>query len=227
MILSLKNIVYTHKKNNVTVLDNVTIDFSRGNVYGILGKPGVGKTTLLALIAGMDTVSSGTILFKHQNLETLDRDLYRQQEIGTIFQQYNVLLNETALATLNLCTPNATMQVQRNDFFYEALKKVGIDKKLANQKIKKLSTANQQRVYLAKAMINDPKIVLIDEPMESLSELSLKMVMEYIRIYAENENKCIIITSQSKAIAEGVDELWGLNGGKLSFIKNNVANGKL
>ena len=75
---------------------------------------------------------------------------------------------------------------------------------------------------MAQAVIKDPKIVLIDEPIESLSELSLEMVMEYIRIYAKNENKCVIISSRSKAIAEHVDELWGLNGGKLSFIKDNV-----
>lgn len=84
-----------------------------------------------------------------------------------------------------------------------------------------MSIANQQRIYLAKALINDPEIVLIDEPAVTLSELSLEMIMEYIRIYAKNENKCIIISSQSKVIAEYVDELWGLNGGKLSFIKDN------
>ncbi len=225
MILSLKNIVYTHKKNKVTVLDDVTIDFLPGKVYGILGKRGVGKTALLALIAGIDTVDSGTILFNNQSLEKIDRDHYRQQEIGTVFQQYNLLPNETALTTLKLCTLNSC--IQGNDPLYEALKKVGIDKKLANQKIKKLSVSNQQRVYLTKAIINDPEIVLIDEPVVSLSELPLEMVMEYIRIYAKNENKCIIISSRSKAIAAYVDELWGLNGGKLSFIKDNVENKKL
>lgn len=222
MILSLKNIVYTHKKNNVTVLDDVTIDFSLGQVYGILGKSGAGKTTLLALLAGLDKVSSGDILFKNRNLNAINRDHYRQQEIGAIFQQYNVLSNETALTMLKLCALNSTVQEKDERYFYEALKKVGINEKLAKQKIKKLSVANQQRVYLAQAVIKDPKIILIDEPVESLSELSLEMVMEYIRIYAKNENKCVIISSRSKAIAEYVDELWGLNGGKLSFIKDNV-----
>lgn len=227
MILSLKNIVYTYKKSKETMLNGITIDFSPGKVYGILGKSGAGKTTLLALIAGLDTVNSGAILFKNQNLEKIDRDNYRQQEIGTVFQQYNVLLNETALTALKLSTLNSAIQVQGNTYFYEALKKVGIDEKLANQKIKKLSASNQQRVYLAQSIINNPKIILIDEPLESLSELSLEMVMEYVRIYAKNENKCIIISSQSKSIAEYVDELWGLNGGKLSFIKDNVEKRRL
>ncbi|MBO0472314.1 ATP-binding cassette domain-containing protein [Enterococcus ureasiticus] len=222
MILSLKKIVYTNKKNDVTVLNDITIDFSLGKVYGILGKQGAGKTTLLALIAGLDTVDSGTILFKNQNLENIDRDNYRRQEIGTVFQYYNVLSNETALTTLKLCKSNTVPK--GNSYFYEALKKVGIDEKVANQKIKKIAVSNQQRVYLAKAIINDPEIVLIDEPAASLSELSLEMIMEYIRIYAKNENKCVVISSQSKAIAEYVDELWGLNGGKLSFIKDNIEN---
>ncbi|WP_242586426.1 ATP-binding cassette domain-containing protein [Candidatus Enterococcus ikei] len=225
MILSLKNIVYTHKKNNVTVLDDITINFYSGKVYGILGKSGVGKTTLLALIAGLDKVNSGGIFFKNQNLENIDRDNYRRHEIGTVFQQYNVLSNETALTTLKLCTSSSV--TQGNDYFYDALKKVGIDEKIANRKIKKLSVSNQQRIYLAKAIVNNPEIVLIDEPVASLSELSLDIIMEYIRIYAKNENKCIIISSQSKAIAEYVDELWGLNGGKLSFIKDNVEQNKL
>ncbi|MET3563907.1 ABC-type lipoprotein export system ATPase subunit [Enterococcus rotai] len=222
MILSLKNIVYTHKKNKETVLDDVTIDFSLGKVYGILGKSGVGKTTLLALIAGMDKVSSGELLFKRCNLTKLDRDRYRRQEIGAIFQQYNVLSNETAVTMLKLCTLNSDTQRKSDGYFYEALRKVGLDEKLANQKIKKMSVSNRQRVYLAQAVINDPKIMLIDDPVESLSELSLDVVMEYIRIYAKNEDKCIIIASRSKVIAEYVDELWGLNGGKLSFIKDNV-----
>ncbi|EOH93983.1 hypothetical protein UAW_02404 [Enterococcus haemoperoxidus ATCC BAA-382] len=225
MILSLKNIVYTYKKNNMTVLDGTTIGFSSGKVYGILGKSGAGKTTLLALLAGLDKVNSGGIFFKNQNLENIDRDNYRRHEIGTVFQQYNVLSNETALTALKLCASSSV--TQGNDYFYDALKKVGIDEKVANQKIKKISVSNQQRVYLAKAIVNDPEIVLIDEPAESLSELSLDMVMEYIRIYAKNENKCIIISSQSKAIAGYVDELWGLNGGKLSFIKDNVEQDKL
>lgn len=219
MILSLKNIVYTNKKNNVTVLDDTTIDFSLGKVYGILGKSGGGKTTLLALIAGLDKLDSGTIFYKNQNVEKIDRDNYRRHEIGTVFQQYNVLSNETALANLNLSASSAV--AHGNGYFYDALKKVGIDEKVARQKLKKLSIANQQRIYLAKALINDPEIVLIDEPAVTLSELSLEMIMEYIRIYAKNENKCIIISSQSKMIAEYVDELWGLNGGKLSFIKDN------
>ncbi|EPI11638.1 ATP-binding cassette domain-containing protein [Enterococcus faecalis] len=222
MILSLKNIVYTHKKNNLTVLEDVTIDFSLGQVYGILGKRGAGKTTLLALLAGLDKVSSGDIFFEKHNLNTINRDHYRQQEIGAIFQQYNVLSNATALTMLKLCALNSTVQGKGDPYFYEALKKVGINEKLAKQKIKKLSVTNQQRVYLAQAAIKDPKIVLIDEPVESLSKLSLKMVMECIRIYAKNENKCVIISSRSKTIAEYVDELWGLNGGKLSFIKDNV-----
>ncbi|WP_249921848.1 ATP-binding cassette domain-containing protein [Candidatus Enterococcus palustris] len=209
----------------MTVLNGITIDCSPGKVYGILGKAGAGKTTLLALIAGLDKVSSGEIFYKKDNLKEIDRDHYRLQEIGSIFQQYNVLANETALTTLKLCTTNSA--AKGNAYFYEALKKVGIDEKVANLKIKKLSVSNQQRVYLAKAIINDPEIVLIDEPFESLSELSLAMVMEYIRIYAKNENKCIIISSQSKSIAAYVDELWGLNGGKLSFIKDNVEQEKI
>lgn len=222
MILSLKNVVYTHKKNKVTILDDITIDFSLGKIYGILGKSGAGKTTLLTLITGMNKVNSGELFFKNCNLNKIDRDRYRRQEIGTIFKRYNVLSNETTLNMLKLYTLNSDAQKKSDDYFYEELKKIGLEEKLANQKIKKMSDSNRQRVYLAQAIINKPKIILIDDPVESLSELSLDMVMEYLRIYAENENKCIIITSRSKVIAEYVDELWGLNGGKLSFIKDNV-----
>ncbi|MBM7689450.1 ABC transporter ATP-binding protein [Enterococcus ureilyticus] len=223
-ILSLKNIVYTHKKNQLTVLEDVTINFSMGKVYGILGKSGVGKTTLLALLAGISTVDSGSILFKEQNLELIDRNQYRQKEIGTIFQQYNVLSQVSALRFLKLCAISSAKQSYDDCYFYELLKKVGLDKKLANQPIQKLSVSNQQRVYLAKAVVNDPQIILLDDPTKSLSELSLAMVMSYLRIYAKNEKKCIIVSSESKEIADYVDELWGLNGRKLSFIKDVLEN---
>lgn len=220
-ILSLKNIVYTQKKNKMTVLEDVTIAFSTGKVYGILGKSGEGKTTLLALLAGISTVDSGSILFKEQSLERIERDQYRRKEIGTVFQQYNVLPQVTALSFLKLCADSSAKKKYDDHYFYERLKKVGIDEKLAKKPIKKLSVSNQQRVYLAKAIVNDPQIILLDEPTKSLSELPLVMVMNYLRKYAKNENKCIIVSSESKEVADYVDELWGLNGRKLSFIKDN------
>lgn len=224
-ILSLKNVVYTNKRSDITILNDVTIDFLPGKVYGILGKSGAGKSTLLALLAGLDLADSGNIYFNSKNLVDVDRDSYRREELGIIFQRFNLLTNSSVLNTLQMSLGRVEKSKKNKQFFYDSLKKIGLGEKVAHQKVKKLSTSNRQRIYLVNALINDPKIILIDEPAEALSELSLEMVMSFLRIYAKSENKCIILSSQVKTIAENVDELWGLNGGKLSFIKDNA--GKL
>lgn len=221
-ILSLKNVVYTNKRSDITILNDVTIDFLPGKIYGILGKSGAGKSTLLALLAGLETVTTGQIYFEDQDLTSLDRDTYRREELGTIFQRFNLLTNGSVLDALQMSLGRIDERRKNKQFFYNSLKKAGLDEKVAHQKVKKLSISNQQRIYLVNALINDPKIILIDEPAEALSELSLEMVMCFLRLYAKNENKCIIISSQVKTIADDVDELWGLNGGKLSFIKDNT-----
>lgn len=221
-ILSLKNVVYTNKRSDITILNDLTIDFLPGKIYGILGKSGAGKSTLLALLAGLETATSGKIYFEDQDLTSIDRDAYRREELGTIFQRFNLLTNGTVLDALQMSVGRTDKSRKNKRFLYNSLKKVGLDEKVAHQKVKKLSNSNQQRIYLINALINDPKIILIDEPAEALSELSLEMVMCFLRIYAKNENKCIIISSKGKTIADDVDELWGLNGGKLSFIKDNM-----
>jgi putative ABC transport system ATP-binding protein len=219
-ILSLKHIVYTHEKNKVTVLDDITADFEAGKVYVILGKS-TEKSTLLALLAGIDTVSKGTIMYKNQNFQKIDRDRYRRTEVGTIFQQYNLIPEASALMMFKLLSWKQGNDTER---FLSCLKKVGVDEKQANKKIKNLSFTNQQRVCLAKAVLNNPEIIILDAPEITLNHLSLEAVMTYLRMYAKNENKCVIIGSQSNEVAACADELWGLNGGKLSFIKDNTKN---
>ncbi|MGG5343094.1 hypothetical protein IGI58_000922 [Enterococcus sp. AZ020] len=218
-ILSLKNIVYTHKKSKVTMLKGITVDFSAGKVYGILGENNAEKTALLALLAGFGKISNGDVLFKNQNFQKIDRDRYRRKEVGTVFQQYNLLSDASALTMFKLLS---WRQGNDTEQFLKRLKEVGINEKQASRKIKKLSAADQQKVSLAKATLNDPEIILLDAPEKTLSELSLEAIMAYLCVYAKNENKCIIIGSQSQKIAAYVDELWGLNGGKLSFIKDNT-----
>lgn len=217
-ILSLKKVVYTNKRTNTHILNEVTADFSPGKIYGIFGKSGSGKTILLALLAGLDKVNSGNIFFEGQDLAKINCDVYRRKNVGSIFQQPNLLVENTVLASMQLHLENP----ERNkSFYYDYLRKFDLDEKIAHQKIKNLPLAVQQKLCLANAIIHHPTVVFIDEPTEVFSQLSLKKVLNFLRIYAKNENKCIIISTQNKEVADNVDELWGLNGGKLSFIKDN------
>lgn len=222
-ILSLKNSTYRYEKTQNKVLNEVSADFYLGKVYGILGKKAAGKTTLFSLIKGLDDVREGIICFDGYDLKTIDKNDYRAQKIGSICQKNQLLEDLSAVENLAFCL-NAAKQKKSQEFIYAQLKTMGIDKKTAHQKVRKLSLNELQKVYLVKVLINEPAILLIEEPKQTLSTLSLDSVMQKLSEYVKNENKCLIISSQSNEIARYVDELWGLNGGKLSFIKEKEAN---
>lgn len=217
-ILSLKNVTYRYQKTQNRILDEVSADFYSGKIYGIMGKEAVGKTTMLSLLKGLDDGIEGTICFEGHNLNAIDKNSYRAQKIGSICQKNQLIEDLSTVDNLAFCL-NAAKQKKSKEFIYTQLKKSGIDKKTAHRKVRTLSLNELQKVYLVKALINEPAILLIDEPIQTLSTLPLDSVMQKLSEYVKNENNCLIISSQSNEIACYVDELWGLNGGKLSFIK--------
>ncbi|TPB41177.1 ABC transporter, partial [Burkholderia pseudomallei] len=127
-LLSLKDVSYRYEGAKRDVFDNINIDFKKGKVYGIIGKSGAGKSTLLSLISGLDTCKSGEVLYNDNSLKNIDRDLYRANDIGVIFQGYNLLLNATAKENI-LLSMNISNSKQENKDKYidDLLQDVGID----------------------------------------------------------------------------------------------------
>ncbi|MBN8048217.1 ABC transporter ATP-binding protein [Paraclostridium bifermentans] len=220
-LLSLKDVSYRYEGAKRDVFDNINIDFEKGKVYGIIGKSGAGKSTLLSLISGLDTCKSGEVLYNDSSLKNIDRDLYRANDIGVIFQGYNLLLNATAKENI-LLSMNISNSKQENKDKYidDLLQDVGIDSDKANRKILNLSGGEQQRIGIARALSHNPDIIIADEPTGNLDNETEEKIMDILVSLAHKHNKCVIIVTHSKKVCSYLDEIWGLKSGKLLFIKD-------
>lgn len=219
-VLTLENVTYKYEGTTKQVLKNISMDFKPGKVYVIMGKSGAGKSTVLSLVSGLDLPTNGDVLFKGKSLKQLDRDDYRAQNIGVVFQGYNLLTNATALENIVL-SMNISKSAKKNkkQFALTLLQKVGIDEETANRKVLKLSGGEQQRVGIARALSHNPDILIADEPTGNLDGDTEKNIMEILQKLAHEEQKCVIVVTHSKQVSKYADELWGLNQGNLVFVK--------
>lgn len=219
-VLELNDVCYTYAGTTKQVLRNINIAFENGKVYGIMGKSGAGKSTLLSLISGLDTCQEGRITFQGQDVATCNRDDYRARKIGVIFQGYNLLTNATALENIELAMQISGCKGNIKSRALELLASVGVTKEMAKRKVLKLSGGEQQRVGIARAISHDPDVVIADEPTGNLDHETQDVIMNELIKLAHEQNKCVIIVTHARKVASDVDELWGINGGKLSFIKH-------
>lgn len=219
-MLRLENVSYTYKKGNGAVLNNVNIEFEASTVYGIVGKSGSGKSTLLSLMAGLDVVTDGLVEYNGKDLKSLDRDVYRAQNIGVIFQSFKLLTTLSALENIVLSMSISESDVKDKEAFaLNLLDRLGISEELAKRKVLNLSGGEQQRVAIARALSHNPDVMIADEPTANLDEDTAASIMEILQSLAKEEGKCVIIVSHSRQVASYVDALYGINGGNISFIK--------
>jgi len=204
--LALSNVSYKYGKTSRNVLKNVSMDFEQGVLYSIVGKSGAGKSTLLSLISGLDVCTDGAIYYGGKDLSTMNRDEYRAQNIGVIFQGYNLLTNcsavENVVLSMNISGVKATSASARA---YELLSQVGIDRETADRKVLQLSGGEQQRVGIARALSHDPDIIIADEPTGNLDSETASGIMDIFSRLAREENKCVIIVTHSKEVASYAD----------------------
>lgn len=217
-ILKLSNVSYKYDSTNKTILKGVTAEFDSGKLYAIMGKSGAGKTTLLSLISGLDICTEGTIDYNGNLLSKIDRDKYRAESVGVIFQSYNLLTNATPIENIVLSMNiSKVKEINKKKIAYELLEKVGVDRETADRKILKLSGGEQQRIGIARALAHNPDIIIADEPTGNLDGETEKNIMGILKSLAHDENKCVIVVTHSKKVSTYADELLTLNCGNLSF----------
>lgn len=214
-ILELKNVIYSYDGYKL-VLKDINLSFEKGKVYGIFGKSGAGKTTLLSLMAGLDIPTNGTIYYKDQNLNEINKDKYRANEIGVIFQNYNLLSHLTALENVILSIDISELKDDNKiEKAHKLLEKVGIDEKKSNRKVLKLSGGEQQRVSIARALASDPEIILADEPSGNLDKDTELDIINLLKDLAKKEKKCVIIISHSQKVHSNVDKVYMIDKGRI------------
>ncbi|MFO7612659.1 MAG: ABC transporter ATP-binding protein [Clostridia bacterium] len=213
-VLEMKDVRYRYEGTDKDVLKGISIELNAGKVYTLVGKSGSGKSTILSLIAGLDTCSQGEILHGGNDLKKIDRDSYRARDIGVIFQSFNLLTNATAVENIVL-----SMNISKNPekdkkaFAYALLEKLGIDRETAGRRILKLSGGEQQRVGIARAIANNPDIIIADEPTGNLDSATESAILEIFTSLAHVEGKCVVIATHSKEVTAVADEVLGISEG--------------
>lgn len=203
-----------------TVLNHISANFQSGKVYVIMGKSGAGKSTLLSLLSGLDICTEGEILYQNDNLAHINRNAYRAKSIGIVFQGYNLLINATAVDNVMLPMEISEKKISNiKKKAYALLQDVGIDRKMADRKVLKLSGGEQQRIAIAGAISHNPDIIIADEPTGNLDGETEQEIMNILLGLAHEHNKCVIIVTHSREVARYADELWGLAKGNLNFVK--------
>ena len=216
-ILSLQNVSYRYDGSKKDVLKNLSVDFEKGKVYCIIGKSGAGKSTLLSLISGLDTCKSGEILYKEKSLRNLDRDRYRANDIGVIFQGYNLLLNATAKENIVLSMNISGVKTRNKAALAETLlSDVGIDSDKGNRKVLNLSGGEQQRVGIARAVSHDADILIADEPTGNLDSQNTSEVIALLKEASRKYEQTVVMITHSQRIAQTADRILKVSDGVLT-----------
>ena len=195
-ILEIKNVTYNYSNSNELVLSKVNQKFEIGKFYAIIGKSGAGKSTLLSLLAGLDKPQKGQILFKGNDIEKDGYSNHRKNNISLVFQNYNLIDYLTPLENVRLVNKNASETI---------LFELGLDKSQINRNVMKLSGGQQQRVAIARALVSDSPIILADEPTGNLDADTAGEIIEILKKLAKERNKCVIVVTHSKEVANSAD----------------------
>ena len=202
-------------------LDNVNFEIEKGIITVILGPSGAGKTTLLNILGGMDNVTQGEIYVDNKlisNLNKKDLTLYRRNDVGFVFQFYNLMPNLTALENIELAT-----EVCKNAFNPEdILNDVGLKDK-ANSFPSKLSGGEQQRVSIARAIAKNPKLLLCDEPTGALDSKTGKSIIKLLKDIALKHKTNVIIVTHNQALKDIANQVIYIKNGTIEKIENNIS----
>ena len=208
-ILEIKNVTYNYSNSGELVLSKVNQKFEIGKFYAIIGKSGAGKSTLLSLLAGLDKPQKGQILFNGNDIEKDGYSNHRKNNISLVFQNYNLIDYLTPIENVRLVNKNASETI---------LFELGLDKSQINRNVMKLSGGQQQRVAIARALVSEAPVILADEPTGNLDVDTASEIIEILKKLAKERNKCVIVVTHSKEVANSADIVLELRDRKLKSI---------
>ena len=188
---------------DVKALDNVSLDIRRGEWLSVVGPSGSGKSTLMNILGCLDSPTEGLVLFEGEHLDKLgeaELALVRQRKVGLVFQQFHLVSHLTALE--NVMLAQYYHSVPDSAEALEALERVGMGAR-ATHLPRQLSGGEQQRVCVARALINHPSVILADEPTGNLDEANEKIVMDFFHQLHDAGTTLIVVTHDAQVADQG------------------------
>ena len=218
--IKIENITKKYEKNKtIKVLNDVSFNFESGKIYSIVGPSGSGKSTLLNLLSLIDTPNSGVIKINDNKIDfqnKIENDNIRAKKIGIIYQDKNLLSDFSAIE--NVYLPNLLLSNDRKisiNLAKKIIKNVGLSSRL-NHFPSELSGGENQRIAIARALINSPEIILADEPTGSLDFENAKQIFELL-LNLKNKKRIIIFATHNRYFANMADCKIKMIGGKMKI----------
>ena len=211
--------IYKMGEIEIRAADNISFSIDKGEFVVIVGPSGAGKTTVLNILGGMDTATSGTLLVDGDEITAYNpRRLteYRREDIGFVFQFYNLVPNLTALENVELA-----LQICRDpQDARKVMEEVGLGDRLNNFPAQ-LSGGEQQRVSIARALAKNPKLLLCDEPTGALDYNTGKAILKLLQNMCRERGMTVIVITHNQAIAPMADRLIHIKNGQVSQMELN------
>jgi len=211
--------IYQMGEVQIKALDGVSFDIEKGEFVVVLGESGAGKTTILNILGGMDTASSGSIYIDGKDIAGANkRELtdYRRYDIGFVFQFYNLVQNLTAKENVELA-----LQICKDPLDpVFVLKMVGLEERMNNFP-SQLSGGEQQRVAIARAVAKNPKLLLCDEPTGALDYVTGKQVLKVLQDMCYKNGITVVMITHNQALAQMAQKIIRVKSGKVVDIRNN------
>ena len=205
------------------VLTDINLNIKDGEIFGIIGHSGAGKSTILRCINRLEDFDSGSIYVNGQDVANLDDRALRnlRKDLGMIFQHFSLLERKTVFE--NVALPMECFKYSKEEIksrVEELLDLVGIlDKK--DVKPRNLSGGQKQRVAIARALVSEAPVILADEPTGNLDETTAGEIIEVLKKLAKERNKCVIVVTHSKEVASAADTILELNNKRLKEVTKN------
>lgn len=217
-ILRVENLskIYGKGENQVKAVDNVSFSVEKGEFVAIIGASGSGKSTLLHMIGGVDRPTSGKVFIDGKDIYTLNDDnlaIFRRRQVGLIYQFYNLIpvLNVAENITLPCKLDGKKVDENRLN---ELLKTLGLQNR-KNNLPNQLSGGQQQRVSIGRAIINEPAIMLADEPTGNLDSKASDEIISLLRLSNKKYNQTVIVITHDEKIALEADRIITIDDGKI------------
>lgn len=218
-ILKIENLkkMYGKGENLVNAVDDVSFSIERGEFIAVVGPSGSGKSTLLHLIGGVDRPNDGKIYIEGNdisNYNSKELALFRRRKVGIVYQFYNLIPNLTVKHNIELPLTLDGRRVNEK-LFDDIVNKLGISKKLNNFP-SELSGGQNQRVAIARSLIYEPSLLLLDEPTGNLDRKNSNEIIEILKYFNHTSNQTIILVTHDESVALESDRIITIVDGKIA-----------
>jgi putative ABC transport system ATP-binding protein len=209
----------TKTLGNIRIIDHVSFNIEKGEFLAVQGPSGSGKTTLIGLLAGLEKADEGNIVVADKELTSMTEDelaIFRRYNVGFVFQSFNLIA--TLNVVENIALPLFPEHISRKDMFERArkvAKAVGLHERLDHYP-NELSGGEQQRVAIARSLINEPKLIFADEPTGNLDSKTGQMIIELLRKLNSDRRQTVVLVTHDDRIAKESDRIIKLLDGRIA-----------